>query len=155
MQWQDSREVANIATVPATIKPNQALQKTWSNLFFNHFGGFGDGLCFNADIVESILFWQTCLVCGCEDVWWLYPRNRWAFCDKRNFRSNQCQWHAIKHHFAMFFFGGWCTCNSQLLLQATMTSQAMTNYSCLCRSARASKSSWIFFPQESLQLGFW
>lgn len=54
-----------------------------------------------------------------------------------------------------FFFGGWCTCNSQLLLQATMTSQAMTNYSCLCRSARASKSSWIFFPQESLQLGFW
>lgn len=72
MQWQDSREVANIAT--RYHKTQSSSTKNIEQPFFlKHFGGFGDGLCFNAGIVESILFGQTCLVCGCEDVWWLYP----------------------------------------------------------------------------------
>ena len=76
--------------------------------------------------------------------------------DNHNSKSHQSHWHTFKHAVlasCFFLVGVHAILNSSFKLW--WTAEPWNSYDHPCRSARASKSSWIFSPQESLQLGFW
>lgn len=100
-----------LISLPATIKPNQALQKTLSNLFFELLWRFWGRAVFQCGHCGVNFAWSDVFGVWMRRCMVTLPPKQVSLCDNCNFRSHQCQGHVIKHHFAsfchVFFFFRW------------------------------------------------